>query len=135
MHIGHLVPFMFTQYLQEVLNVQLIIQMTDDEKFLFNENLTLDTHKVTGVMGMLHENIKDIIACGFCPDKTFIFSSTEYMCTSIYKNIIRIQKEIPLTTACNVFGFDGYDNIGKWSLFVSCYIFSLPLIIILFLFR
>jgi tryptophanyl-tRNA synthetase len=35
MHLGHLVPFLFTQYLQEAFQVPLVIQMTDDEKFLF----------------------------------------------------------------------------------------------------
>jgi tryptophanyl-tRNA synthetase len=33
LHMGHLVPFMFTKYLQEAFNVILVIQMTDDEKF------------------------------------------------------------------------------------------------------
>lgn len=35
MHMGHLVPFQFTQWLQETFNVPCVIQMTDDEKFLF----------------------------------------------------------------------------------------------------
>ncbi len=33
LHLGHLIPFMFTKYLQEAFNVPLVIQMTDDEKF------------------------------------------------------------------------------------------------------
>lgn len=32
---GHLVPFMFTKFLQDALNVPLVIQITDDEKYLF----------------------------------------------------------------------------------------------------
>jgi tryptophanyl-tRNA synthetase len=32
---GHLVPFMFTQWLQEAFNVPLVIQLTDDEKYQF----------------------------------------------------------------------------------------------------
>ena len=41
MHLGHLVPFMMTQYLQEVFDVHVVIQLTDDEKFFFKD-LTLE---------------------------------------------------------------------------------------------
>lgn len=36
LHLGHLVPFMFTKYLQEAFHVPLVIQMTDDEKFYWS---------------------------------------------------------------------------------------------------
>jgi tryptophanyl-tRNA synthetase len=32
---GHLVPIMFTQWLQEAFDVPLVIQLTDDEKTLW----------------------------------------------------------------------------------------------------
>ena len=35
LHMGHLVPFMFTKYLQDVFDVPLVIQLTDDEKYFF----------------------------------------------------------------------------------------------------
>ena len=35
MHLGHLIPFLFTQWLQKAFGCPLVIQMTDDEKFLF----------------------------------------------------------------------------------------------------
>lgn len=35
LHLGHLVPFMFTKYLQDAFNVPLVIQLTDDEKSLW----------------------------------------------------------------------------------------------------
>jgi tryptophanyl-tRNA synthetase len=35
LHLGHLVPFHFTQWLQQAFGVPLVIQLTDDEKFLF----------------------------------------------------------------------------------------------------
>lgn len=47
--------------------------MTDDEKFLWKD-IKLDEAKK-----MANENIKDIIAVGFDPAKTFIFVDTEYM--------------------------------------------------------
>lgn len=41
---------------------------------------------------LANENIKDIIAVGFDPSSTFIFSDFEYMGGAFYKNVIRIQR-------------------------------------------
>lgn len=54
-------------------DVPLVVQMTDDEKFLW-KNLTVEEAN-----RLARENAKDIIACGFAEDKTFIFSNMEYM--------------------------------------------------------
>lgn len=35
LHMGHPVPIMFTQWLQEAFDVPLVIQLTDDEKTLW----------------------------------------------------------------------------------------------------
>ena len=35
LHLGHLLPFMFTKWLQDVFKCPLVIQLTDDEKFLW----------------------------------------------------------------------------------------------------
>ena len=35
LHLGHLVPFMFTKYLQDAFGVPLVIQLTDDEKCIW----------------------------------------------------------------------------------------------------
>ena len=51
----------------------LVIQLTDDEKFLWKD-LTLDEAR-----RLSQENAKDIIACGFDVDKTFIFSDLDYI--------------------------------------------------------
>lgn len=61
------------RWLQDVFNVPLVIQMTDDEKYLWKD-LTLDQ-----AHGYAEENAKDIIACGFDINKTFIFSDLDYM--------------------------------------------------------
>ena len=54
-------------------DVPLVVQMTDDEKFLWKD-LGIDEAN-----RLAHENAKDIIACGFDKEKTFIFSNLEYM--------------------------------------------------------
>ena len=40
LHFGHLIPFLFTKWLQETFDCPLVIQITDDEKFLFKKELT-----------------------------------------------------------------------------------------------
>lgn len=62
----------------------LVIQITDDEKFIHKEDLTLDE---TVKMGL--SNIKDIIAFGFDPEKTFIFSDVEYI-SVLYPNVLKV---------------------------------------------
>ena len=65
MHLGHMIPFVFCQYLQRVFKCHLVIQLTDDEKFLFKPNLTVEKCRE-----FARQNAKDIIACGFNPEKT-----------------------------------------------------------------
>jgi len=109
LHLGHLVPFMFTKWLQDTFNVPLVIQLTDDEKFFFKENLTLEeAHRLA------FENARDIIAIGFDLNKTFIFSDLDYIGT-MYPNICKIQKKITYNQSRAVFGFQGSDNVGKSS--------------------
>jgi len=111
LHLGHCVPFMFTKWLQDVFDVPLIIQITDDEKFLWKD-LTLEQANK-----MAHENIKDIIAFGFNPNKTFIFCDLEYIpsCKEFYWNMNRIQKCVNFNQAQKIFGFDETSYIGKVS--------------------
>ncbi|XP_026536025.1 tryptophan--tRNA ligase, cytoplasmic [Notechis scutatus] len=111
MHVGHLIPFMFTKWLQETFNVPLVIQMTDDEKYLWKD-LTIEKAYQYAI-----ENIKDIIACGFDINKTFIFSDFSYMGTSLgfYKNIVKVQKHVTFNQVKGIFGFTDSDCIGKIS--------------------
>lgn len=73
MHLGHLIPFQLCKWLQDVFNVPLVIQMTDDEKTLWKDISLEEAHR------MAYENAKDIIAIGFDMEKTFIFSDLDYI--------------------------------------------------------
>jgi tryptophanyl-tRNA synthetase len=108
MHLGHLTPFLFTKYLQEAFNVPLVVQITDDEKFLFKD-ITQDQME-----RLARENIRDIIALGFDREKTFIFQDYHYM-GHMYRLVSRIQKTLTASQVRGCFGFKGEDNIGKWS--------------------
>ncbi|EGG12808.1 uncharacterized protein MELLADRAFT_51354 [Melampsora larici-populina 98AG31] len=108
MHLGHMVPFIVTQWLQEVFDVPLVIQLTDDEKFLFKPDLKLeDCHKFA------FENARDIIACGFKLEKTFIFSDVDYVGGAFYRNVLQISRAITYNQSKATFGFTDTDNIGK----------------------
>uniref|UniRef100_G1TA78 Tryptophan--tRNA ligase, cytoplasmic n=1 Tax=Oryctolagus cuniculus TaxID=9986 RepID=G1TA78_RABIT len=111
MHVGHLIPFIFTKWLQDVFDVPLVVQMSDDEKYLWKD-LTLEQ-----VYGYTLENAKDIIACGFDVNKTFIFSDLDYMGMSpgFYKNVVKIQKHVTFNQVKGIFGFTDSDCIGKIS--------------------
>ena len=81
-----MIPFHFTKWLQEAFDCPLVIQLTDDEKFLFKPDLKLeDCHRLA------YENAKDIIACGFDMKKTFIFSDMDYI-QHMYPVVLKIQK-------------------------------------------
>ncbi|RDA92236.1 hypothetical protein CP533_5724 [Ophiocordyceps camponoti-saundersi (nom. inval.)] len=108
MHIGHTQVFDFVKWLQDVLDVPLIIMLTDDEKYLFSEKKTVEE-----VMGYSRTNAMDIIAIGFDPKKTFIFSDFEYVGGAFYRNVVRFAKRVTYNTVKAIFGFDGSSNIGK----------------------
>ena len=104
-HLGHLLPWIFTKWLQDKFNVHLYFQMTDDEKYLLKP-LTLDETKAYA-----YENALDVIACGFDPEKTHIFTDVEYAKTQ-YKIAVQIAKHVTFSTAKAVFGFENDSNIG-----------------------
>lgn len=111
MHMGHLIPFMFTKWLQDVFDVPLVIQLTDDEKFLWKDL------KAEEALRLSYENAKDIIALGFNKDKTFIFSDMEYIGSSpaFYRNMLKVQKCVTFNQVKGIFGFGDSSCIGKIS--------------------
>lgn len=114
LHLGHLIPFIFTAYLQKAFDVPCVIQLTDDEKFLFAKQKK-GSQPPSGIdhyVELGRENAKDIIAVGFDPEKTFIFSDSSYI-GSLYKNILRIQRTVTYNQVKAIFGFTDSDNIGK----------------------
>ncbi|KAJ2942072.1 hypothetical protein O0L34_g10989 [Tuta absoluta] len=109
MHVGHMIPFLFTKWLQEVFNVPLIIQLTDDEKCLWKDIKLEDARQ------MAYNNAKDIIAVGFDINKTFIFNDLDFIgqCPAFYQNMLRIQKCVTFNQVKGIFGFGDSDVIGK----------------------
>jgi len=106
MHIGHLIPFILTKWFQDRFRANVYIMITDDEKFLDEEKMSLEEAR-----HWAFENTLDIIAVGFDPDRTFIFHDTEYI-GKMYPLAIKIAKKINYNLVRAVFGFTGSTNIG-----------------------
>jgi len=107
MHLGHLIPFMFTKWLQDTFDVPLVVQMTDDEKFLWKDLTLEETYRLT------IENAKDIIAVGFDINKTFIFADTDFVAGEFYRNVCKIWKCVTVNQTKHIFGMDDSDSMGK----------------------
>jgi len=106
-HLGHVMPWLFTKWLQDKFNVELWFQLTDDEKFLFNQSLSYEeAYKYS------YDNALDIIALGFDPKKTFIFSDID-LAGILYQNALKIAKKITFSTIKATFGLDNSSNIGQ----------------------
>lgn len=105
-HIGHLVPWIFTRHLQEKFGARLYFQITDDEKFLIDDEASLaETRKYA------YENALDLIAVGFKPEDTFIIYDVEDM-DLLYDITLEVAKRINYSTARATFGFQDSTNIG-----------------------
>ncbi len=107
-HLGHLIPWIFTKWLQDVFDAPLYFQITDDEKYLCKRDLDLSQ---TTAMG--YENALDIIALGFDPEKTHIIVDTDYSKT-LYKIALQVAKKTTASSAKAVFGFTNETNIGMY---------------------
>lgn len=105
-HMGHLMPWIFSKYIQDKFNSKLIFQLTDDEKFLHSETLTRND-----IEQFTYENILDIIAVGFDPKKTRIIVDTKHI-QYLYPLATEVAKRITFSTARSVFGFSNSTNIG-----------------------
>jgi len=106
-HLGHLMPWVLTKWLQDKFGSELWFQITDDEKFLFREKLSMKDVKKHA-----YENILDIIALGFSPKKTKIFLDTEYANT-MYPRALEVAKKLTVSTTNAVFGLKNSSNVGK----------------------
>jgi tryptophanyl-tRNA synthetase len=106
-HLGHILPWILTKWLQDHFKVKFYFQLTDDEKFMFDDSLTReDTKKYA------YENMLDVIALGFDPKLTRIFLDTELIHT-LYPIAIDVARRINFSKVRAVFGFDSSHNIGS----------------------
>jgi len=106
MHLGHITPFILTQWLQEKFKINAYIMIPDEEKYLAKKAESLKR-----VDELVNRTILDIIALGFDPDRTFIFRDREYI-KHLYTAAVIVARRINWSLVKAVFGFDGETSIG-----------------------
>jgi len=106
-HLGHLMPWIFTKWLQDKFNVELLFQFPDEEKFLFQQNLSFED-----AQKYLNENMLDIIALGFDQKKTSFIIDTKHA-DLMYKEAVKVAKKITFSMVKASFGLDNDANIGS----------------------
>jgi tryptophanyl-tRNA synthetase len=106
-HLGHLMPWIFTKWIQDKFDVELWFQFPDEEKFLFKSNLEFSDIEKT-----LEENMRDVIALGFNPEKTHFLIDTKHA-GLMYKEACKVAKKINFSMVKSSFGFTNETNIGS----------------------
>ncbi len=105
-HIGHLMTWYFTKWLQEKFDCELYFQFTDDEKFLYKDLSYEEIQKWT------EENMLDVIAVGFNPKKTHFIVDTRHA-GIMYPEAIKVAKKLTFSTIKASFGFNESNNVGS----------------------
>lgn len=121
LHLGHIVPMQFTVWLQQVFDAIVVFQMADDEKYWF-KNMDFDNIYELGF-----KNARDIIALGFNPDKTFIFSNRDFSRDPHYQKIaFDILKHVNINQIQAIFGIPANGCAGQlmWPVYQSTAAFS-----------
>jgi len=106
-HIGHLLPWIFTKWLQDKFNVELWFQFPNEEKFLFKQQFNFEESQK-----WLQENMLDVIALGFDSKKTHFIIDTKHA-NLMYKEACKVAKKITFNMVKASFGLTGQTNIGS----------------------
>jgi tryptophanyl-tRNA synthetase len=107
MTLAHLFIFKFVKEMQDKFGCRVFIPLSDDEKFLFNQNLSFEDSRK-----FAYDNLLDIVALGFDPKKTEIIVDFENMDQELYNLAIKCSKTITNSTVKSAFGFKDSKNIG-----------------------
>lgn len=103
MHLGHALPFYFAKYLQEQTGASIYIPLSDDEKYL-TKNQSFGE-----IRGHTRENLKDLLAVGFDPERTrFVVDTMD--ADVVYPLAASFAKHVTPATVEAAYGEP--DNIG-----------------------
>ncbi|MBT3303857.1 tryptophan--tRNA ligase [Candidatus Woesearchaeota archaeon] len=106
-HLGHAMVWKFTKWLQDVLDVDLWFQFTDDEKFLFKDK------SFEEIQELMKDNMLDVIALGFNPKKTHFLIDTKHA-SIMYPEAIKVAKKLTASSIKSCFGLGDSDNVGMF---------------------
>ncbi len=103
MHIGHVFPFYFARYLQKTAGTTVYIPASDDEKYLLKDRSVGDISEHT------RDNLRDLLAVGFDPDRTRIVVDSADA-DVVYPIASVLSKEITQATVDATYGDP--ENVG-----------------------
>ena len=83
--------------------------LTDDMKLLHSKSLSIEAVRRYDI-----DNAKDILAFGFNPLKTFLFSNLDYVGGAFYENIIGVARHISVSDIKLALRFGDDDNVGMF---------------------
>ena len=121
LHLGHIIPIEFSSWLQKVFSAFVVFQMADDEKYWFKDMPFDDIYKLG------FKNARDIIALGFDPEKTFIFSNRDFSLNPHYHKVVcNIMKIARMNDIRKIFGLDKTGCVGQmvWPIYQTAAAFS-----------
>ncbi len=106
-HLGHVVSWIFTKWLQEKFDAELWFHFPDEEKFLFKQSLTFEESQK-----YLEDNMLDVIALGFNPKKTYFLIDTKHA-DLMYSEACKVAKKITFSMVKASFGMNEGTNVGS----------------------
>ena len=106
LHLGHLIPFHFTKWLQEAFKCRSSSSSPTTRS-------SWEVHEARGRQAAGAGERQGHHRVRFDPRRTFIFSDVNYMCTPFYLNVLKIAKCVTFNQARGIFGFSGESNIGQ----------------------
>lgn len=107
-HLGHMLPWILTRWLQEKLGLHLIFQIPDEEKALVKKGLSFEDTDA-----LLRENALDVVAAGFDPERTTILIDTRDV-QLMYKSAMRVAQKTTVSQIKALFGFDDSKSVGAF---------------------
>lgn len=105
-HIGHMVPWILLKWLSDRFGVEAYFQLTDDEKFLDDPEMSLGE-----ATRWAYENALDVIALGFARDRLHLVVDTEDI-QLLYPVAVRVAKKLTWSAVRATFGFTDSTNVG-----------------------
>ena len=106
-HLGHLMVWVFTKWLQDTFDAELWFQFPNEEKFLVKKDFTFEEGQK-----WLKENMLDVIALGFNPKKTHFIIDTKNA-DIMYGEACKVAKKLTFNMVKASFGLTDSANVGS----------------------
>jgi tryptophanyl-tRNA synthetase len=104
MHLGHVLPFYLAKRIQDETGATVYIPLSDDEKYFTRDRSFEEIGKYT------RENLRDVLAVGFDPDRTRILIDTADA-DLVYPVAARVARYLTQSTVEATYGSPG--NVGE----------------------